>query len=98
MIQKIDETNRALSDKKLQMSHLKIGQSSLDVIKTALTSKTELCNTYLPFILPYLRVHSNQNYLVKRIRHLAENVALENFRWNSGGSESSFESNCMFFN
>lgn len=87
LVEKVDETNQLLSSK-FSFLHLKVGSSTPDVMKSSLASKPELCNTFLPFILPYLSIHSNQNYLVQRIRRLSENVALEDFKWNAGGSES----------
>lgn len=76
---------------KFSSLHLKIGITTPEILKANLSTRMELCNSYLPFILPYLRIHSNQNYLVQRIRLLAENVALENFKWNSGNTEVIFD-------
>ncbi|KAI1721380.1 transmembrane protein [Ditylenchus destructor] len=90
LAQKIDEMNDILS-KKYSVLHLKIGSTAPDVLQSALLSKSELCNTLLPFLLPYLRIHSNQNYVVHRIRELSENIALEKFKWNSGGAETIYD-------
>lgn len=98
LIEKIDEMNIVLKEKFASL-HLKIGTTTPEVLKANLSSRMELCNSYLPFILPYLRIHSNQNYIVQRIRSLAENVALENFKWNSGNAEIIFdETDGIFFN
>jgi len=83
---KIEELNVMFAEK-FPSTHLRIGFTSPEQFKTALHSRPELCHTYLPFVLPYLRVHSDQNYLVQRIRKLAQNVALADFKWNKGGEE-----------
>lgn len=80
LLEKIEELNRMLAEKFTNL-HVRIGQSALDAIQA---HKLELCNTWLPFLLPYIRVHSNQGYLVNRIRSLAQNIALEDFKWNGG--------------
>lgn len=66
---------------------LKLGETSLENILTLLSSKIELCSTALPLVLPYLRIHTNQTYLVQRIRELAADITLKEFNWNSGGKE-----------
>lgn len=71
--------------------HLKIGFTTPETFKSILSTKIELCNSYLPFILPYLRIHCNQNYLLQRIRLLAKNVAMECFKWNNGSAEDIFD-------
>jgi len=85
-VAKIEELNVMLSEK-FPATHLRIGSTSPEQFKAALHSKPELCHTYLPFVLPYLRVHSDQNYLVQRISTLKQNVALADFRWNRGADE-----------
>uniref|UniRef100_A0A915DBZ2 Uncharacterized protein n=1 Tax=Ditylenchus dipsaci TaxID=166011 RepID=A0A915DBZ2_9BILA len=60
----IEEMNELLANK-FTGAHLKIGASSVDTFMAAFATKAELRNTLIPFILPYLRIHSNQNYLVK---------------------------------
>jgi hypothetical protein len=84
LVDKIDELNSILTEKHSNI-HVRIGQSSLDEIQS---HKADLYNTILPFILPYLRVHSNQSYVVNRVRSLSQNIALEDFKWNSGGDIS----------
>lgn len=81
LVEKIDELNATLTEKFTNL-HARIGHSSLEVLQT---HKADLCNTWLPFLLPYLRVHNNQQYVVTRIQTLAQNIALEDFKWNSGG-------------
>ena len=80
LLEKIDELNKMLVEKYSNL-HIRMGQSSLDAIQT---HKVDLGNTWLPFLLPYIRVHSNQTYLVNRVRTLAQNIALEHFKWNGG--------------
>jgi hypothetical protein len=84
LVLKIEEINGILAEKYPGM-HLKIGSSSVEVLKSGLLHRQELCNIALPFIMPYLQAHQNQAYLVRRIQELSENIALEDFKWNNGG-------------
>jgi hypothetical protein len=91
LLDKIDELNNMLAEKHTNL-HIRIGQSPLDMLQT---HKAELCNSWLPFILPYISAHNNQTYLVNRVRMLGGNIAMEDFKWNSG--ENALirdESNC----
>ncbi len=38
-------------------------------------------------MLPYLDLSSNQHYLVQRVRDLAKDGCIYEFKWNSGGNE-----------
>ncbi|KAK0417411.1 hypothetical protein QR680_012993 [Steinernema hermaphroditum] len=64
--------------------HIKVGHSSLDQLQQALNSCHILHSTVLPYLMPYLRVISNQEYLVKRVQQLASDIAMRDFKWQSG--------------
>ncbi|KAL3089504.1 hypothetical protein niasHS_006888 [Heterodera schachtii] len=84
LVAKIDEVNAELCEK-CPSSHLKVGTSSMEML---LTHKQHFSDTFLPFVLPYLRVHSNQQYVVSRLRTLCQNIALEEFKWDGGGEQT----------
>ena len=43
--------------------------------------------SHLAAVLPYLKVCSEQTYLVSRLRQLAKTGALSQYRWNGGGED-----------
>ncbi|GMS87481.1 hypothetical protein PENTCL1PPCAC_9656, partial [Pristionchus entomophagus] len=45
----------------------------------------ELVQTTLPYILPYLQLHTNQAYLVSRLASLLLGSCMADFSWASGG-------------
>ncbi|KAH8300537.1 hypothetical protein KR018_011924, partial [Drosophila ironensis] len=65
---------------------LKIGAVSLERLrKTAENQQfVQTCAPLLPMVLPFLDSFSNQEYLVQRIRDLAQGSCLADYRWNSG--------------
>ncbi|GMT17437.1 hypothetical protein PFISCL1PPCAC_8734, partial [Pristionchus fissidentatus] len=67
--------------------HLRIGTSTVEQITAAMTAHPELVQTTLPYILPYLRLHSNQSYLVSRISALSVGTCMADFSWASGGPQ-----------
>jgi hypothetical protein len=81
---KIIEMNADLADKHSNLN-ITLGQTSIDMLQSAITHRTDLCNTFLPFIIPYIRIHQNQQYIVNRIHALSQNIALQEYKWNSGG-------------
>nr|CAD2169727.1 unnamed protein product [Meloidogyne enterolobii] len=82
--EKINEMNSELAEKHANMN-ITLGQTPIDLIQTAMAHRTDLCNTFLPFIIPYIRVHQNQQYVVNRIHSFSQNIALQEYKWNSGG-------------
>ncbi|MCP9259160.1 hypothetical protein DINM_002126 [Dirofilaria immitis] len=86
LITKIDEINaifiKACFKKFLQHGpcefhahlHLKIGHSSVEALQTAASSKNDLLKSALPYVLPYLKTHEKQSYLIKRCRELSADV------------------------
>lgn len=83
---RIKETNSRL-EKEHSSPHLRIGVSSVETLQAALVSRPELLETMLPYIIPFLSVHNNQNYLVGRISELASDRFMMEYVWNGGGKE-----------
>ncbi|GMR40850.1 hypothetical protein PMAYCL1PPCAC_11045, partial [Pristionchus mayeri] len=67
--------------------HLRIGTSTVDQITAALTAHPELVQTTLPYLMPYLRVTTNQAYLVSRLSDLSVGSCMADFSWASGGPQ-----------
>ncbi|VDK85113.1 unnamed protein product, partial [Onchocerca ochengi] len=86
LVLKIDEIN-AIFIKSHAHLHLKIGHSSVEALQTAASSKNDLLKSALPYILPYLKVHEKQSYLIKRCRDLCADVCMKNYNWQGGGYE-----------
>ncbi|VDO69946.1 unnamed protein product [Heligmosomoides polygyrus] len=66
---------------------IRIGVSSAEALQAAMVSRLELIDTMLPYILPFLRVYTNQSYLVSRISELVAEKFMMDYSWNSGGRE-----------
>lgn len=82
-IKKIDESfkNRGFAD-------MRMGGISLERLKKTVENQ-QFVNQYmpmLPLILPFLEMSSNQEYLVQRIKDLAEGSCISDYRWNSGAA------------
>uniref|UniRef100_A0A1I7VKJ6 Pecanex-like protein n=1 Tax=Loa loa TaxID=7209 RepID=A0A1I7VKJ6_LOALO len=86
LIVKVDEIN-AIFMKSHTYLHLKIGHSSVEALQTAASSKSDLLKSALPYILPYLKTHEKQSYLIKRCRELCVDVCMREYNWQSGGYE-----------
>ncbi|CAI2348410.1 unnamed protein product [Caenorhabditis sp. 36 PRJEB53466] len=82
----IDEVNKIL-EKEHANPPLRIGTSSVDALKLAAIERDVLKSSNLPFLLPFLSVHSNQAYLVSRVKELSASEFMDVYKWNSGGSE-----------
>lgn len=84
LVLEIETINEALE--KHNMSDMKIGAVGLDRLrKTATTSQISHFIPSLSPIIPFLEVHTNQEYVVKRIRELTRGGCMSEFKWNSGG-------------
>lgn len=83
LVQEIDDINSTLTE--MGLPEFQIGSVSLFALHHIAATKAHLLPT-LPATLPYLEVHSNQEYLVKRLRDLARGGCMGDFKWNSGGS------------
>uniref|UniRef100_A0A8R1HZK8 Transmembrane protein 209 n=1 Tax=Caenorhabditis japonica TaxID=281687 RepID=A0A8R1HZK8_CAEJA len=86
LVKHIDEVNKIL-EKEHANPILRIGSSSIDALKLAAMERDSLKSSNLPFLLPFLNVHSNQSYLVSRLRELNSHQFMDGYKWNSGGSE-----------
>ena len=67
--------------------HLKIGHSTVQSLQAALSTKPDLFSTQLAYIIPYLKVHEKQAYIVKRARELSTDMCMLEYNWQSGGGE-----------
>ncbi|EGT33640.1 hypothetical protein CAEBREN_20624 [Caenorhabditis brenneri] len=86
LAQHIDKVNKLL-EKEHTNPPLRVGTSSVDALKLAAMERDSLKSSDLPFLLPFLSVHSNQKYLVSRIKELSASQFMDVYKWNSGGSE-----------
>lgn len=91
LVDQIDQVNKVLQ-KENANPPLRIGSSSVDALKLAAIERDSLKSSNLPFLLPFLNVHSNQAYLVSRIKELTATQFMDAYKWNSGGSEPTNDS------
>lgn len=82
LIKKIDEMNKLL--KQCGYVEVQVGESSLSALKQLQVNIQ--CQSGLAYLLPYLEISSNQEYLVNRIRRLAGGGYMSDFQWNIGGN------------
>uniref|UniRef100_A0A0M3HX26 Transmembrane protein 209 n=1 Tax=Ascaris lumbricoides TaxID=6252 RepID=A0A0M3HX26_ASCLU len=87
LVSNINKMNEILTEEYPQL-HLKVGRSSVEALQVALSSKGDLLCTVLPYLIPYLKVHEKQAYIVKRANELSVDVCMKEFDWQGGGSES----------
>jgi len=75
------------------LGDLKIGAVSLERLrKTAENQQfVQTCAPMLPMLLPFLDTFSNQEYLVQRIKELAQGSCIADYRWNSGKAHNGQE-------
>lgn len=70
------------------LSDFQIGNIGLERLKKTAENQ-QLVSQYvptLPSIIPFLEMSTNQDYLVKRIKSLANGSCMADYRWNSGSS------------
>ncbi|XP_076268905.1 transmembrane protein 209 [Rhynchophorus ferrugineus] len=90
LVKEFDVINDSLE--KHGMTDIRIGGVGLDRLrKTAQMSQIIQFIPSLSTILPFLELHANQDYLVKRIRELSRGGCMSEFRWNAGGHYNSKE-------
>lgn len=68
-------------------SDIKIGSVGLERLKK--TAENQMVSSHVPtlsMVLPFLEMTTNQEYLVKRIRELANGSGINDYRWNSANS------------
>ncbi|ALC44961.1 CG6479 [Drosophila busckii] len=68
------------------LSDLKIGAVGLERLRKLAENQqfVQSCAPTLPLLLPFLDTFSNQEYLVQRIKELAQGSCIGDYRWNSG--------------
>ncbi len=66
---------------------LLIGDASFASLQHVLSARGSDQLPTLHRVLPYLELSSNQQYLLKRIRDLARDGCLYEFRWDAGGTD-----------
>uniref|UniRef100_A0A158R620 Transmembrane-like protein n=1 Tax=Syphacia muris TaxID=451379 RepID=A0A158R620_9BILA len=86
LVKNIDDMNMLLT-KEYSSLHLNIGKSSVQALQSALSSKIDLFGTELPYLIPYLKVHEKQSYIVHRARILGADMSMKEYNWQSGGCE-----------
>jgi hypothetical protein len=69
ILKEIDETNILLAQSAAKFS---VGTSPVDVLIMGMTQKPDLQSTKLPYLLPFLRIHSDQILLVNRMKDFAQ--------------------------
>lgn len=79
----IDAINSTL--KRLGSSDLQIGEASQSTLRQVSLTKSQHLPT-LGALLPYLDLTSNQEYLVQRIKELAQGGCMSDFHWSTGSS------------
>ncbi|CAB3402116.1 unnamed protein product [Caenorhabditis bovis] len=88
LAEQIEEINEIL-DKEHANPPLRIGSSTVDALKLAIMERDSLKTSNLPFLLPFLSIHTNQAYLVSRVKELSASEFMDVYKWNSGGTEPS---------
>ncbi|XP_072038570.1 transmembrane protein 209-like isoform X2 [Amphiura filiformis] len=81
LVRAIDEVNSAL--KREGRAELQIGEVSISSLRHVILTRSKSVQT-LKMVLPYLDIHSNQEYVVQRIRDLSKGGCMSDFRWNQG--------------
>ncbi|VVC33291.1 Hypothetical protein CINCED_3A024978 [Cinara cedri] len=85
LIKEIENVDRALYNQ--GFVDVSIGNVGLERLKkTAHTVQVAQTIPSLLYIIPYLEISSNQEYIVQRIKELAKGPCLTEYRWNSGGT------------
>uniref|UniRef100_A0A0N5B9E3 Rho-GAP domain-containing protein n=1 Tax=Strongyloides papillosus TaxID=174720 RepID=A0A0N5B9E3_STREA len=81
LLEKIDQANKELA-KDYPGLHLKIGESSLETFNCLAATKPEIFkNSTLTYILPFLKVCQDQEYLMQRIKELTADHSLKSYLW-----------------
>nr|CAB3267070.1 transmembrane protein 209 [Phallusia mammillata] len=82
IVKEINKINERL--KHLGCPEVQIGEASLSSLKQIQQSKASQIPG-LTWIMPYLEVSQNQEYLVERLRSLASGGYMSEYRWDKGG-------------
>ncbi|NXO03671.1 TM209 protein, partial [Rhinopomastus cyanomelas] len=82
LVQEIESVSAQL--RRMGCPEWQIGEASISSLKQAALVKAPLIPT-LNALVQYLDLTPNQEYLVERIRELAQGGCMSSFRWNRGG-------------
>lgn len=66
---------------------MKVGSTGAEALQLAVSSRSDLISTPLPYLIPYLKASDKQAYICKRASDLSEDVCMKQYIWNGGGSE-----------
>ncbi|GIY48888.1 transmembrane protein 209 [Caerostris darwini] len=83
LVNEMDDINMTLSE--IGLPEFQIGNVSLFALHQIAATKSQHLPT-LSSVLPYVDMHSNQEYLVRRLKDLAHGGCMGDFKWNSGGN------------
>lgn len=75
------------------LSDIKIGAVGLERLRK-MAENQQFVQSYapmLPLLMPFLDTFNNQEYLVQRIKELAQGSCIGDYRWNSGNSHNGQE-------
>lgn len=68
------------------LTDVSIGSVGLDRLRKTAQGPILQNTPNLPTIVPFLELHPNQEYLVKRIRELAKGGCMSEYKWNGGST------------
>ncbi|CAD5220867.1 unnamed protein product [Bursaphelenchus xylophilus] len=88
----VDEANKSLKKFNLNIA---VGTTKLEDLQFHLDQRPELYGTQLPFLLPFLKIHSNQHYLVKRLRDLNKSSILHGYQYDKVGEQNTDDSSSV---
>ncbi|CDW55250.1 transmembrane protein 209 [Trichuris trichiura] len=82
LVEEIDRINEIFAE--LSRPDVKVGVSPVTTLQSMLIAKSEQLSTLAPLIR-YLEISTNQEYLLERLRSLAKDNAIAEYKWNAGG-------------
>ncbi|KHJ46813.1 clathrin adaptor complex small chain [Trichuris suis] len=82
LVEEMDRINQIFVE--LSRPDVKVGVSPVTTLQSMLIAKSEQLSTLAPLIR-YLEISTNQEYLVERLRSLAKDSAIAEYKWNAGG-------------
>eukprot|EP00058_Branchiostoma_floridae_P016308 XP_002601796.1 hypothetical protein BRAFLDRAFT_121166 [Branchiostoma floridae] len=83
LVREINRINSAM--RRIGCADVQVGDVSLSSLRHVAVTKQQYVRS-LTSLLPYLDMSSNQEYLVSRVKELAQGGSMSEFRWNSGGT------------
>lgn len=91
LVKQIDNMDEIFRQRGL--SDIKIGSVGLERLRK-MAENQQLVQSYapmLPLLMPFLDTFNNQEYLVQRIKELAQGSCIGDYRWNSGNAHNGQE-------